>query len=74
MAGKSFWWKFGGPFGLSFAWSVPPFWGRFGSFPDVEEEIEMLEEYQKRLEEHRREIENELSEVKERIRRLRGKD
>lgn len=74
MPGKGFWWKFGGPFGFGFAWGAPPFWGRFGSFPSVEEEVEMLEEYKRHLEECKRSLEEELAQVEERIRRLRGKE
>ncbi len=72
MPAKGFWWKFSGPFGFGFAWGMPPFWKGFGSFPSVEEEVEMLEEYKRYLEETRRELEEELERVEERLRRLRG--
>jgi hypothetical protein len=72
VAGRGFWWKFGGPFGFAFGWGMSPFWGRHGSFPTVEEEIEMLEEYKMQLEEWKQELEKEIAQVNEKIRRLRG--
>lgn len=57
------WFGFSGPFGFGFSFGFPFSWWRTVS---VEEELEMLREYQRQLEE-------ELSRVKERIRRLEGR-
>ncbi len=64
---KRWWFGSFGPFGFGFSFGFPfgaplGWWGTMS----VEEELEMLREYQRRLEE-------ELERVKERIRRLEGK-
>lgn len=56
-------WCFRGPFGFSFMGGMPGDWFFTGRWPDLDEEIRMLEEY-------RDELKAELEEVEKRIERL----